>query len=51
MIHLTIEMEGEVQIVQMEEDVLSQFSDRMLGHLGEDRVTKFVEAGRATSVS
>ncbi len=45
--YLSVEMEGQIKVVEMEEDVLRQTADRVLSDFGEDRVPKLVEAGSA----
>jgi hypothetical protein len=46
--YLSVEMEGQIKVVEMEEDVLRQTADGVLSDFGEDRVPKLVEAGSAT---
>ena len=47
--HLTIEMESKIEIVKMKKDILGQLPDWVLGHLGEDRVSKFVKSSGTAS--
>ena len=34
--NLTVEVEGEIEVVEVEKHILRQFPDRVLGHLRED---------------
>ena len=45
--YLSVEMECQIEVVEVEEDVLCQTSDRVLSDFGEDRVPKLVETGSA----
>ena len=47
--NLTVEVEGEIEVVEVKKHILRQFPDRVLGHLREDGVPKLVEAGRTAS--